>query len=196
MANYTTNYNLKKPVQTKNYNVEDQNGNMDIIDTKIKETSNKIGDLSTLTTTDKTSVVNAVIENTTSLLKNTQDIATNTANIATINTKIADTGWIDLTLLNGATVQNGFTPRYRRIGKIVIIKGIVTTVSSADTVVATLPTGFRPSTTHYFVNTKNVNNTVVTMIGYSSGNITITGASNGSYLSTDYNCINSMFLID
>lgn len=36
MPNYTPNYNLKKPLGTENYNVEDQNGNMDIIDTTLK----------------------------------------------------------------------------------------------------------------------------------------------------------------
>lgn len=36
MPNYTTNYNLKKPLQTENYNVDDFNGNADIIDTALK----------------------------------------------------------------------------------------------------------------------------------------------------------------
>ena len=40
MANYTSNLNLKKPEPTDNYNVSDQNGNMDILDTAVtsKET--------------------------------------------------------------------------------------------------------------------------------------------------------------
>ena len=37
MPNYTPNYNLKKPLSNENYNVEDQNNNMDIIDEKLKE---------------------------------------------------------------------------------------------------------------------------------------------------------------
>ena len=36
MPNYTTNYNLKKPLQTENYNVDDFNGNADITDTQLK----------------------------------------------------------------------------------------------------------------------------------------------------------------
>lgn len=36
MPNKTTNYNLTKPLGTENYNVEDQNGNMDIIDGQLK----------------------------------------------------------------------------------------------------------------------------------------------------------------
>lgn len=36
MPNYTPHFNLKKPIATENYNVEDQNGNMDIVDTQLK----------------------------------------------------------------------------------------------------------------------------------------------------------------
>ena len=39
MANYTTNYNLKKPLQTEYYNVDDFNGNADILDTALKAVS-------------------------------------------------------------------------------------------------------------------------------------------------------------
>lgn len=47
MANFTTNYNLKKPLGTENYNVEDQNGNMDIIDGKLKEHETHLADIKT-----------------------------------------------------------------------------------------------------------------------------------------------------
>jgi len=36
MANYTTNYNLKKPLETDFYDIEDFNGNMDKIDAEMK----------------------------------------------------------------------------------------------------------------------------------------------------------------
>jgi len=36
MSNHTTNYNLVKPLQTESYNVDVQNGNMDIIDANLK----------------------------------------------------------------------------------------------------------------------------------------------------------------
>lgn len=39
MSTNTTNYNLKKPDTTDNYNVADQNGNMDIIDAALKPTA-------------------------------------------------------------------------------------------------------------------------------------------------------------
>ena len=37
MATYTSNYNLKKPEQNDFYNVEDFNGNMDIIDQRLSK---------------------------------------------------------------------------------------------------------------------------------------------------------------
>lgn len=42
MPNRTPNYNLVKPLQTENYNVDDFNGNMDIVDTQIKDKDTRI----------------------------------------------------------------------------------------------------------------------------------------------------------
>lgn len=42
MPNFTTNLNLKKPLQNENYNVDDFNGNMDIIDSEIQSKQSKI----------------------------------------------------------------------------------------------------------------------------------------------------------
>jgi len=43
MPTFTPNINLKKPLQSENYNIDDFNGNADILDTKIKELDSKIG---------------------------------------------------------------------------------------------------------------------------------------------------------
>ena len=45
MANYTTNYNLKKPLGNENYNVEDQNGNMDIIEQNMSEVDSHLAEI-------------------------------------------------------------------------------------------------------------------------------------------------------
>ena len=42
MANYTPNYNLKKPIDSEYYDVADQNGNMDKIDTALNTLNSKI----------------------------------------------------------------------------------------------------------------------------------------------------------
>lgn len=64
-----------------------------------------------------------------------------------------DTGWITATLTSSFTPYSGDannTPRYRRIGNVVYISGIVTpatTISAATetTTIFTLPSGYRPT---------------------------------------------------
>lgn len=65
----TTNYNLKKPGSNDYYDIQDQNDNMDVIDgaleendTSIDTLNGNVGQLSVLTTTEKTSLVGAVNE--------------------------------------------------------------------------------------------------------------------------------------
>lgn len=59
---YTTNYNLKKPEDNDLYTQEVQNDNMDIIDAALHNQSAGSGELSSLTTTEKTSLVGAINE--------------------------------------------------------------------------------------------------------------------------------------
>ena len=47
MANYTPNYNLKKPIDSEYYDVADQNGNMDKIDTALSTLNSNIANLIT-----------------------------------------------------------------------------------------------------------------------------------------------------
>ena len=42
MASYTSNYNLKKPAGTENININDINGNMDILDAALAKTSGNL----------------------------------------------------------------------------------------------------------------------------------------------------------
>jgi hypothetical protein len=63
------------------------NDNFSELDTRVNENLNKIGDLTTLTTTDKTSLVNAIKENTTSL----SDVAHKTGTVQTnLNADLLD----------------------------------------------------------------------------------------------------------
>ena len=56
-----------------------------------------------------------------------------------------DTGWIDLTLTNGATIYNSNQkPQYRKIGSQVFLRGIFCGITERTTI-ATLPAGYRPS---------------------------------------------------
>lgn len=60
-----------------------------------------------------------------------------------------DTGWQDLTLLNGVTARNQdatYKPQYRKIGNIVYLKGQITIPShSGNLRMAEIPLGYRPS---------------------------------------------------
>lgn len=67
MANYTENYNLKKPDQDDFYNVEDQNENMDKIDAELKTLADSM---------DGSDVVNAVSEVSTKIGENTDTAGT------------------------------------------------------------------------------------------------------------------------
>lgn len=59
---------------------------------------------------------------------------------------LTDSGWLDLTLINGAIAYNEVQkPRYRKIGKDVFLSGVFKGVIQSNTDIAVLPSGFRPS---------------------------------------------------
>lgn len=56
-----------------------------------------------------------------------------------------DSGWLDLPLADGMTAYSeAQKPRYRRIGNEVFLCGVFIGVTASNTVVATLPSGYRP----------------------------------------------------
>lgn len=59
---------------------------------------------------------------------------------------LIDSGWINLTLENGATAySDGQKPRYRKIGNEVFLSGVYKGVSGTNVTIATLPNGYRPT---------------------------------------------------
>lgn len=59
---------------------------------------------------------------------------------------LMDSGWIDLPLATGITAYSETQkPRYRKIGKEVFISGVIKGITANDTVIGTLPEGYRPS---------------------------------------------------
>ena len=66
------------------------------------------------------------------------------------STGISDSGWINLTLNSGWTMDNyaAEVPQYRKIGNIVYLRGLVNATALAGNVIATVPVGYRP--TGYF----------------------------------------------
>lgn len=71
-----------------------------------------------------------------------------TALDAKLDAAIADTGWVELTPINGAANVAGDEMAYRRIGNQVFLRGSVTNISSYGTVFASLPVGYRPEHAH------------------------------------------------
>lgn len=58
---------------------------------------------------------------------------------------LEDTGWLDLTLKTGWSYQYSTdTPKYRKVGNVVYLKGLIDATASAQTTIAELPAGFRP----------------------------------------------------
>lgn len=76
-----------------------------------------------------------------------------------VNTATSDTGWRNFTCASGISVYSSAQqPRYRKIGKFVILTGAVKGVKNDRTIIGTLPTGFRPSKVISFVQNMSATN--------------------------------------
>lgn len=113
------------------------------------------------------------------------DIQTTESMIQALNDRftaeLADTGWINLALANGATAyDSGTTPAFRKIGKTVHLTGAFKGVSTLNTAIATLPAGCRPSRRFYFPSVVWSGTTVPTTVNMEvlvNGSIILRGAS-------------------
>jgi hypothetical protein len=88
--------------------------------------------------------------------------ASTSTQIADVRSNLpADTGWVNLTLLNSWTASEG-TPAVRRIGEMVFAKGVVTGGSAQ--LIANLPAAFIPSEgRRFFVWSSGSTGTILTM---------------------------------
>lgn len=69
-----------------------------------------------------------------------------------------DTGWLNLPLSSGIVVDSGLTPQYRKIGNRVFIRGSVKNILNGNSVIGTLPVGFRPVLqNHHYATFTNTN---------------------------------------
>lgn len=106
-----------------------------------------------------------------------------------------DSGWIDLQLKSGIIAGSIVKKaQYRKVGKIVYLSGDVAGITTANTIIATLPAKFRPATQTYCI-------TASSGVRYSriyvatNGNIVLEWTSDGNYNSSWYS-INCSFVID
>lgn len=81
----------------------------------------------------------------------------------------ADSGWINLTLNDGWAMNDYTTeqPAYRKVGNLVMMRGLVNATAVAGNHIATLPEGFRPALNSFsrFVCTHNQSEQVNIQVG-------------------------------
>jgi len=106
MANSTTNYNLKKPLGTENYNVDDQNGNMDIIDAAMKIIENEIDNITVPVTSVNTKTGAVVLSASDIKVADGSSIETHLAEIAKFQTATGNQWAITLNL---PTLYDGYS---------------------------------------------------------------------------------------
>lgn len=113
-----------------------------------------------------------------------------------------DSGWVDLPLASNVEAYGEQSrPQYRKVGKIVYLRGAVKNITQGQTVAGTLPEGFRPSMTVPFVqNTSMLTGSVATTARWkvaANGEITVESVSSGaSFGAGKWFPINNSFLID
>lgn len=126
------------------------------------------------------------------------------AKVATLETTVealaanhVDTGWIDLPLATGITAHStaNFPCRYRKIGNSVRVEGCVEGITAMDTIVATLPEGFRPSKSFYNVTATNAGKTDTFNVR-NNGEIKLVGSNLTALYSDQYHFITVQFLVD
>lgn len=113
---------------------------------------------------------------------------------------ITDTGWLNLPLVDGVEAYGGSTPQYRKIGKLVAIRGAVKNVLVPGPI-ATLPVGYRPTYSVPYVQNTSMRSTTCAMydrmiIG-ADGVISVQAISDGAAFAADkWFPIHHTFLID
>ncbi len=111
------------------------------------------------------------------------DISINGSAIDSINEKIADTGWVNVELLNGAKLfTEGYNLQIRKIGKIVYMRGRITGLTEHPTTIAVLPYQFRPRDGYSFrfIVPSNGGTNAVFVFNPDSGTIILDNTSDGN----------------
>ena len=114
-------------------------------------------------------------------------------------TDLTDTGWNTLPLADGIQAYGG-APQYRRIGKIVSIRGAVKNVLATG-VLATLPEGCRPTYSVSYVQNTSMRSSTCAMFARmlvgADGKIQVQAISDGAAFAADkWFPIHCTFLID
>lgn len=126
------------------------------------------------------------------------DVETLKTQVAALEANVpTDSGWIDLSLATGITAHSvaNFPCQYRKIGNKVYVRGCVVGVTTMDTVVATLPEGFRPSKSFYNTTATNAGKTDTFNVR-TNGEIKLVGTTLEALYADQYHFITAQFLTD
>ena len=117
---------------------------------------------------------------------------------AKVNAATADTGWINLTLTDGALPYlDDFPPQYRRIGNQVFLRGRVMNLTKETFYFANLPVGFRPvDYSPRWLAACNGNIYARLFLNTGTGNLVLDVMSDGQYPADRWVYINFNFLTD
>ena len=110
---------------------------------------------------------------------------------------MSDSGWITLTLENGAVAVTNQTPAVRCVGNRVYLRGSFKGVTATGTTVFTLPFSFRPAKAHTFTTAAlsgSTANDYVTITVYPSNGAVKISAKSGDLSSTDAISVSTSFL--
>lgn len=130
------------------------------------------------------------------------DVAELQQDVSELKEATADSGWRTLPLSEGIEPYNeANTPQYRKIGKLVIVRGTVKGVTARNTVVGNLPVGYRPTKSNPYVqNTTLGAGNVATqtrVVATTTGDIKIEAISSDAVFGADkWFPLATMFLID
>lgn len=130
------------------------------------------------------------------------DVAELQQDVSELKEATADSGWRTLPLNEGIEPYNeANTPQYRKIGKLVIIRGTVKGVTARNTVIGNLPVGYRPTKANPYVqNTSLGSGNVATQTRVTvttTGDIKLEAISSDAVFGADkWFPIATMFLID
>lgn len=112
--------------------------------------------------------------------------------------EVADTGWIEPELMNGAitpALASKGKVRYRKYGKLVQIIGSVKGIDKSGTDIFILPEGFRPTTRIDAITAQTGARWYRVHIA-AGGNVNVETSSDSSYNADRWIAVDCMFLVD
>ena len=108
--------------------------------------------------------------------------------------------WKTLPLAEGITQYSSadhYKCQYKKVGNQVFIRGCIKGVSTGNVVIATLPTGYRPTSTARYVNGYNTSKGGTILSYETDGDLVFVGYTSGTTVAdTDFIYIQTSFFVD